>query len=443
MNERAFQTSHPWIRFEFDPDRAAPPLWSLLGQAVALCRQVAGSVMPPPAAQKMYRVNLVRGARATVAIEGNTLDEEQVSALLDGSLHLPPSQDYLGREVKNILEACDRVAARIKSGKLGRLTPERIAGTNRQVLAGLEAHLEDGVIPGEVPTHSVGVGGRYRGAPREDCHYLLARLCYWLDGAAHAGRAGDLRGSGSEVPGGPHLAPDLPAFLEESENRLARGILSAVLAHLYIAWIHPFGDGNGRTARLVEFMMLARSGVPLPSAQLMSNHYNITRDKYYRQLDRSSRANSGRGDTLGFVQYALRGFVDGLVEQCEYIDRVALNIAWERYVFGAFRGHRPTPASRRRRELVLALGRRPSPVPKRQVRGVTPEIAHAYGDKTSKTLSRDLNWLTKAKLVERTPEGYRAPKELMKAFQIPAFAPGPGRQTPPCTPPRTGSHDSS
>ncbi|NOY75701.1 MAG: hypothetical protein GXP32_07900 [Kiritimatiellaeota bacterium] len=32
------------------------------------------------------------------------------------------------------------------------------------------------------------------------------------------------------------------------------------LAHVYIAWIHPFGDGNGKTARLMEFYLLLRSG---------------------------------------------------------------------------------------------------------------------------------------------------------------------------------------
>ncbi|MBW2661693.1 MAG: Fic family protein, partial [Deltaproteobacteria bacterium] len=37
--------------------------------------------------------------------------------------------------------------------------------------------------------------------------------------------------------------------------------------------MHPFGDGNGRTARLLEFEALLSSGVPAPSSQLLSNHY--------------------------------------------------------------------------------------------------------------------------------------------------------------------------
>ena len=45
-------------------------------------------------------------------------------------------------------------------------------------------------------------------------------------------------------------------------------LVRAMMAHLYLAWIHTFGDGNGRTARLLEFLILARSGkVPLPAAR--------------------------------------------------------------------------------------------------------------------------------------------------------------------------------
>ncbi len=67
--------------------------------------------------------------------------------------------------------------------------------------------------------------------------------------------------------------------------RFAVTVAKAVLAHLYIAWIHPFADGNGRTARLVEFQILAQSGlIPLPAANLLRDHYNKTRDRYYAEL---------------------------------------------------------------------------------------------------------------------------------------------------------------
>lgn len=65
-------------------------------------------------------------------------------------------------------------------------------------------------------------------------------------------------------------------------------ILKAIAAHLYLAWIHPF-DGNGRTARLMELRLLLAAGVTTPATHLLSNHYNLTRGEYYRQLDAASR----------------------------------------------------------------------------------------------------------------------------------------------------------
>ena len=424
---RAYQASHPWITFEINLKRASPRLWALLGQAVTLCEQVSEAVLPPAATQKLRTLYLVRGARATTAIENNTLTEEQVGQVLDGTLELPPSQAYLGQEVSSILDFLRDIEDQIEGGSLPRLTPEWIADANRSVLAGLEEQLADGVVPGEFPAFPIGVG-RYRAVPREDCGYLLDRLCRWLD-------EDDVPGPGGEPPDGrtgagrnrtPAPAETAPAktathargaFRDPRRHRLAQGILKATLAHLYIAWIHPFGDGNGRTARLVEFMLLARAGVPFPSAQLMSNHFNRTRGQYYRELDRSSRAGAGRGDVFGFVEYAVGGFVDGLVEQCKYVEGVQMELAWEHFVFQRFRQERQTLANRRRRDVVLSLSQSKKPVKKRQVRTLTPDLAGQYASKTSKTLTRDLNWLVAAGLIAGGPDGYRGRMEQMRAFQ--------------------------
>ena len=351
---RRYEHSHPWISFTLDLRPAAPRVWALLGQAVAGCRQIAEAALPPLEAAEMYRLYLSRGARATTAIEGNTLSEAQVRARLDGQLELPLSQEYLGREVDNILNACERIRQGIGDGHLPRLSPDLVAGYNRRVLAGLEDHLDEGVVAGEIPRHRVAVAG-YQGAPRSDCLYLLARMCEWLE----------------QEPAG-------PAFAHAPDNRIAVGLVQAILAHLYIAWIHPFGDGNGRTARLVEFMLLARSGVPAPTAHLLSNHYNQTRAEYYRQLDRSSRANAGRGDPLEFLCYALQGFVDGVREQCAYVGRIQLAIAWEHLVFETFHAEPPTHANARRRALVLALGTAAHAVPRSEIPDLTAALARAY-----------------------------------------------------------------
>ena len=395
MTGRQYQRSHPWLSFTLDLRAAPPDLWTLLGQAVAHCAQIAEAALPPGLAEEMQTLYLVKGVQATTAIEGNTLSTEQIRARVDGRRDLPPSQAYMGREVDNVVLACNAIAVELLHGQSPSLTPERVRAFNVTVLAGLEEHLEEGVVPGEIPAHAVGVG-RYRGAPRADCAFLLERLCGWLE---------------EERRDAPRLGG------ERSDQKIATGILHAIVAHLYIAWIHPFGDGNGRTARLVEFLLLARAGVPLTSAQLLSNHYNLTRAEYYRQLDRASRADGGRGDPVGFVQYALRGFVDGLAEQCRYISTVQMSIAWQHFVFGRFREGRRSPALSRRRELVLALSEENQPVPRTRLRRLNPTLAELYAGKTDKTVTRDLNWLRQQDLIEKRPHGYRARVERMLAFR--------------------------
>ena len=391
-NDREYRRSHPWISFRHHLERAGPLYWSLLGEAAARCDQVAQAVLPPAGARKLHELYLIKGARATTAIEGNTLSEEQIAAQLEGRLELSPSQEYLKQEVANVLKAVNEIFADLMGSEPPVLTPDWIAGANQRLLANLEEHLEEGVVPGEIPTHPVGVL-RYRGAPREDCVFLLHRLCGWLEG------------------------DDWPVRSDRHEDRIASAILRAVFAHLYLAWIHPFGDGNGRTARLAEFMILAREGVPSPCAHLLSNHYNLTRSEYYRQLDRSSRANSGRGDPLGFLLYSLQGFVDGLREQNRFIAGIQLKLAWEHFVYGEFQRIPSSTAMRRRREVTLALGRVSGPIRKQAIPDLSPDLARFYAEKTRKTLTRDMNWLVKRDFLERGENGYRAKVESMRAFR--------------------------
>ncbi|MBQ7217222.1 MAG: Fic family protein [Synergistaceae bacterium] len=49
--------------------------------------------------------------------------------------------------------------------------------------------------------------------------------------------------------------------------------MKTVVSHLYYVWIHPFGDSNGRGARVLEFRILMRAGVPLTTAHLLTSYY--------------------------------------------------------------------------------------------------------------------------------------------------------------------------
>ncbi len=62
------------------------------------------------------------------------------------------------------------------------------------------------------------------------------------------------------------------------------------------------------------------------------------------------------------------------------------------------------------------LGDKGEPVPVAKIRELTPRLAKAYVVKTSKTLQRDLAALGRLDLVQRTPEGVRAKREVILAF---------------------------
>ena len=262
---------------------------------------------------------------------------------------------------------------------------ELLCSYNRQVRKNL-AEAEGISPPGRLRTESVLVGNVYRGAPAEDCPYLLEQFCLWLNGEQfHA---------------------------PEERFRIPYALIKAIVSHLYMAWIHPFGDGNGRTARLLEFHLLLEAGVPLPAAHLLSDHYNRTRSEYYRQLAQASRSG---GDIAPFIRYAVQGFVDGLKLQLAEVRNQQWQVSWENYVHEQFR-HSHSESHRRQRDLVLALGEQTDFVEVAKIGDLSPRLARVYARKTERTIQRDLNEIAKLQLIERRHGKVRARREIILAF---------------------------
>jgi len=384
---RTFERTHGWISYRCDLGKAGVLLWLALGEAASKCEHISRVPLRPATAQALHQLYLAKGAAATTAIEGNTLSEEEVLKAVEGRLVVPPSKQYLKQEVENIIAACNSISNQVAAGTLPALSADLFRAYNRQVLNQLP--VKDDVKPGELRTHSVIVGNVYRGAPAEDCPYLIDRLCEWLNGP-------DFQAPESLGPGAPTVY----------------AILRSVVAHLYLAWIHPFGDGNGRTARLLEFHILLSAGVPSPAAHLFSNHYNQTRAEYYRQLDYASKSG---GDIVPFVGYAARGLVDGLREQLEKIWEQQWDVVWRNFVHERFQS-RNSPTDARQRHVVLDLGDGGESIEVGKVAELTPRLAKAYAGKTAKTLQRDLNALVEMGLIVRDGRKVRARREVILAF---------------------------
>ena len=385
---RTYEQTHPWINFQLDMREFDSWLWMALGEAASKCNHIAGVPLSPEVALHMHTVYLARGALATTAIEGNTLSEDEAERIIEGTLKLPPTQQYLADELNNIVNALHNLTDRIaNNGKLEPLSVDIIKDMNRMVLSGLQ--LEDGVVPGERREHRVFVGP-YRCAPVEDCDFLLERMCDVLNG------------------------------FPSPENRpFAYCILKAVFAHLYLVWIHPFGDGNGRTARLLELYILLSAGFPQPTGHLLSNHYNRTRSTYYQKLNGAINGNAG---VIEFIRYSVDGFIEGLVEQIETIRQHQVNVAWTNFVHDEFHD-RNSIADVRRRKLILALSNHEKGVGISKLADLSSELTRDYHGKTSKTLLRDVNELLSMDLIYREPRGVvRARKERILAF-LPWHAP--------------------
>lgn len=104
--------------------------------------------------------------------------------------------------------------------------------------------------------------------------------------------AGKYRNSNIIIGGAEHKPPDVslvPALMQDLINwyqknqRLLHPIELAALLHHRLVFIHPFFDGNGRTARLAMNIFLMRKGYPL--AVVLKND----RQKYYRVLQRADK----------------------------------------------------------------------------------------------------------------------------------------------------------
>ena len=85
----------------------------------------------------------------------------------------------------------------------------------------------------------------------------------------------------SEIPS---LMEDLIIWIKNNEKKLHHVELAAIIHHKLV-FIHPFFDGNGRTARLIINLFLMQKGYPL--VMILKND----RKRYYNALDKADRGN--------------------------------------------------------------------------------------------------------------------------------------------------------
>lgn len=367
---------YPHLHFRKDWD-VSTDLAFELGQCHAIIEAISKVPLLPEFRKNLLELSLTTGAQATTAIEGNTLSLDEVRRVYEGKA-LPPSKEYQKQEVRNILVGFNKILSETVSGdRVDPITPGLLKDFHSIIGGGLGEYFH--AVPGEFAS-ARRVVGPYLAPDHEDVPKLLDRLCEWL-----------------------------PVEFPLENGTLAGAIIQAIVAHVYIEWIHPFDDGNGRTGRFVEFYILIRAGCPDLASHLLSNHYNDTRPEYYLLL---SRANEER-DLTCFLEYAVRGFRDGLLETLRQVQASQFKMSWMKLVHDRFANRKMTNRNTFSRQRVLMLEMQPHPVSIRAVRQISPTMEALYGNVSDKTIRRDLKALEEMDLVIEENGGWRPRAELL------------------------------
>ena len=137
-------------------------------------------------------------------------------------------------------------------------------------------------------------------------------------------RAGGWRDKDVSIANSNHVTPshyDVPDLMRElifyiNDSATDREeVLKIAIAHHRFVWVHPFGNGNGRTVRLLTYAMLCKKGYIKPNSFRLFNPTSVfakDRDKYYSMLERvDTGTNEG---LLEWSEYFLSG-VKGKTEK--------------------------------------------------------------------------------------------------------------------------------
>jgi Fic family protein len=182
-------------------------------------------------------------------------------------------------------------------------------------------------------------------------------------------------------------------------------LVQALGLHYHFAAAHPFLDGNGRTARALEAIMLRRIGLRDTLFIAMSNYYYEEKSGYLTALNSTRAANH---DLTNFLKFALVG----VEKQCRRLfDQIRKELQKALYrntytdLFGRMHSPRKRVVSERHVKILQFM----SSVDEISLSKLSEKIQYIYSLKNSyKALIRDLNYLLQMKAIfaQKNAEGY-------------------------------------
>jgi len=247
--------------------------------AVARDHILRAAIVPRWEAE-LRREALNRSAHHSTSIEGNPLSLAEVSDLLAGREVLAHPRDR--QEVLNYAVVLRYIDQHFSNQE--QLVTE-------QTIKHLHAQLVRDILP-------ISESGRYRRVPVvvgvPATGEVVYRPPYW-----------------EKVSG---LMTKLVAWLNVPEAVALMPVLQAGIAHYELVRIHPFTDGNGRTARALATLILAQRGFDTKRFFTLDEYYNQDRTNYYealRSVDPHTR------DLTEWLEY----FVQGIAVEMVRVER--------------------------------------------------------------------------------------------------------------------------
>ncbi|MES2381505.1 MAG: Fic family protein [Bacteroidota bacterium] len=133
-----------------------------------------------------------------------------------------------------------------------------------------------------------------------------------------------------EAPDSALLEKEMSRFITwfNKEKKLDP-VIKAAVAHLWFITIHPFDDGNGRVARALTHMLLARSDNSSQRFYSMSAQIRIERKMYYDILEKTQKGNL---DITNWLQWFLKCMLNALNNTDSAFNKIILKAKfWKKY----------------------------------------------------------------------------------------------------------------
>jgi Fic family protein len=219
---------------------------------------------------QLRKINQIKTIHSSLQIEGNTLTEEQITALIENKKVIGPAKDIL--EVLNAIKVYDHLKSYKVFSDKSFLKAHAILMDNLIDSAGQYRKQGVGIVKGEQVEHLA--------PPFQNVPFLMK---------------------------------DLFDYLKKSDDLT---LIKSCVFHYEIEFIHPFLDGNGRMGRLWQTLILM-SEYPVFEFLPFETLINQTQKEYYKALSLSDKA----GKSTPFIEYMLAVIDQALSNLLSYNNR--------------------------------------------------------------------------------------------------------------------------